>query len=113
MERATKEVRPEMKKRTDVMLPFGERGETTRELTGGDADMDQAELGSAGSGTSPYGADLSGGGLPTPIEDRADIPQDILPDQVVDWPGQPAEEDEELTAQPTPSPPIDPSQMPS
>ena len=39
-------------KRRDPLLPTGDRGEVTRELTGFDADMDEADTGTAGNGGS-------------------------------------------------------------
>lgn len=101
-----------MKKRSDAILPYGEQDETTRELTGYDAHMDEAAIGDAGNGADPYGADLSGGGMPTPIEGSPDHPQDIVPDEIERWPGQPADEERELTAQPQEPLPIEPSELP-
>lgn len=97
------------KKREDALLPYGRRDDTSRELTGRDANMDEAEVGSAGNGADPYGADLYGG-LPVGIEEDPDRPDDIVPDEIERWPGQPADEDRELTAQPSEPPPVDPSE---
>lgn len=98
------------RKRADTLLPYGRRDDTTRELTGRDADMDEAEVGSAGNGADPFGADLQGG-LPVDIEAEPDRPDDIVPDEIERWPGQPADEDRELTAQPSEPQPVDPSEM--
>lgn len=98
-----------MKKRTDAILPYGGNDETTRELTGRDANMDQAQVSDAGSGADPYGADMTGG-FPTPIDDQPEQ-RDIAPDLIEDWPGQAVTEERELTAQPTERPPVDPSEL--
>ncbi|WP_373047428.1 hypothetical protein [Vulgatibacter sp.] len=98
-------------KRRDPLLPTGDRGEVTRELTGRDANMGEADVGDAGNGVDYWGADLTGG-LPRPIEDEPDRPDDIVPDRVERWPGQPADEDRELTAQPTERDTIDPADLP-
>lgn len=86
-------------KRWEPILPVGDREETTRELTGFDATMDEAEISSAGNGAAPWGGDLTGG-PPRLIEDDPDRPADILPDRAQVWPGQPADEEIEVTAQP-------------
>ncbi len=84
----------------------------TREITGYDANMDEAAIGDAGNGADPYGADLSGGGFPTPIEDPPDQPDDIVPDEIERWPDQPADQDRELTARPSEPVQPDPSELP-
>src|SRR5690606_15008189 len=70
-ERAMKRQRP------DPLLPTGNRGEVTRELTGWDATMDEADVGDAGNGADPWGGDLTGG-PPRSIEEPPDEPEDIL-----------------------------------
>jgi hypothetical protein len=97
-------------KRRDSLLPTGDRGETTRELTGYDATMDEAEIGDAGNGADPWGADMTGGPRRA-MEDEPDQPDDIVPDTVSRWPGQPADEDRELTAQPAERQQIDVSEL--
>ncbi|HWV38108.1 MAG TPA: hypothetical protein VN033_06480 [Vulgatibacter sp.] len=97
------------RKRADTLLPHGRRDDVTRELTGRDADMDEAEVGSAGNGADPFGADLEGG-LPVDVEAEPDRPDDIVPDEIVRWPDQPADRDLDLTARPSEPPPIDPSE---
>lgn len=91
-------------KRRDSNLGIGTPDDVTDELMGHDATMDEAEVGSAGNGASPFGADFTGG-YPEPIEERPDDPADILPDRVEDWPGLGADEvregERELTARPT------------
>jgi hypothetical protein len=85
--------------------------ETTRELTGNDADMDEAEIGSAGNGTDPYGADLTGG-FPQPIEDEPDE-QDIAPDRIERFPGAAPEDEDGVTARPTDhEEEVDPAELP-
>lgn len=93
-------------KRRDPLHPVGERSETTRELTGWDATMDEAEAGDAGNGAGPWGADFTGG-RPTPIEERPDAPDDIVPDRIERWPGQPADQDRDVTAQPSERPAVE------
>jgi len=97
-------------RRSDAILPTGGQDEVTRELTGTDAHMDEAAIGDAGNGADPFGADLAGG-PPTPIEDPPDLPHDILPDEVETWPGQPADQERELTAQPSEPDPHDRSRL--
>jgi len=97
-------------KRPDPLLPTGDR-DYTRELSGWDATMDEAEVGDAGNGADPWGADFTGG-PPRPIEEDPDVPDDIVPDRVQVWPGQPADRDVEVTAQPSEPPPIDPAELP-
>lgn len=97
-------------KRPDTMLPTGDR-EVTRELTGWDATMDEADIGDAGNGADPFGADLTGG-FPIGLEAEPDQPDDIVPDRVERWPGQPADEDREITAQPSEHLPVDFSELP-
>lgn len=97
-------------KRGDPFYPTGDRGETTRELTGFDATMDEAEAGDAGNGADPWGADMTGG-PPRSIEEEPDRPDDIVPDRYERWPGQPADEDRELTAQPVERQLVDPSEI--
>lgn len=97
------------------MLPTAYQEETTRELTGHDASMDEAAVGDAGSGASPYGADFTGG-LPEDIEAAPDMPSDIVPDSVEDWPEalearEEEREEPELTARPSERMPIDPSEF--
>ena len=99
------------RQRPDPLLPTGNRGEVTRELTGWDATMDEAEVGDAGNGADPWGADLTGG-PPRSIEDPPDQPEDILPDRVQRWPGQPADQEVEVTAQPVEREPVDASELP-
>lgn len=84
--------------------------EETREVTGEDAGMDEAEIGDAGNGADPYGADLTGG-FPHPIEDVPDE-HDITPDRIERFPGAPVEPEEEITAQPDEHVPVDPSELP-
>lgn len=98
-------------KRPDPMLPTGDRGEETRELTGFDANMDEADIGDAGNGADPWGADLTGG-FPRSMEAEPDQPDDIVPDAIERWPGQPADEDREITAQPNEPLPVDISEIP-
>jgi len=97
-------------KRRDPLYPIGDTEEVTRELTGFDATMDEAEAGDAGNGADPWGADMAGG-LPRSIEDEPDRPDDIVPDREERWPGQPADEDREVTAQPADRQPIDPAEI--
>lgn len=90
-------------KRNDSNLDVGSPDDVTDELIGHDATMDEAEVGSAGNGASPFGADFTGG-YPDGIEERPDEPADILPDRIEAWPGLPADEidagERELTARP-------------
>lgn len=86
-------------KRPYSQLPSGEQDEVTPEITGFDASMDEADVGDAGNGADVFGADLTGG-LPTDIEGDPDQPEDIVPDRIERFPGQPADEDREITAQP-------------
>jgi hypothetical protein len=83
--------------------------EQTGALTGNDATMDEAEVGDAGNGADPYGADLTGGR--SFIEDAPDEPADILPDEVRDLPEERRQRraQEEITAQPDEPAPSDPS----
>ncbi|MFN7132380.1 MAG: hypothetical protein ACK4N5_09860 [Myxococcales bacterium] len=95
-------------------LPTGreEAEERTRELTGFDATMDEAEIGDAGNGAAPYGADLTGG-MPRTLEDEPDHPDDIVPDQIARLERVAREDDErEITAQPHEPMPIEPSELP-
>lgn len=101
-------------KRPNTTYPTGPDDESTRELVGHDADMDQANPGNAGDGASPFGGDFTGG-LPEPIQDPPDQPGDILPDRIERWPEQEAaelEEEDDLTARPAEPPPVDPTQYP-
>ncbi len=101
-------------KRPDTTYPTGPDDEVTPELIGHDADMDQADPGNAGDGASPFGGDFTGG-YPTPIQDPPDVPADILPDRIEQWPEQEAaeiEEEDNLTAKPSEPPPIDPTRYP-
>lgn len=106
-----------MKKRDSSILTAPERsqGDVTREVVGVDADMDEARVGSAGNGASPYGADFTGG-YPEQLEAFPDQPADITPDRIERWPGLPAEaeeeEEREVTARPSEPRPPDPSQVP-
>jgi len=87
-------------------------GERTEEVTGRDATMGQAEIGDAGNGADPYGADVLGG-LPE-IEEEA-RPSDILPDQLRPFPATKpptTRGDREVTARSSERPPIDPSELP-
>jgi hypothetical protein len=61
--------------------PTDEADERTPEVTGEDASMDQAEIGDAGNGADPFGADLTGG-PPEPLEADPADPSDILPDEL-------------------------------
>lgn len=95
------------------MLPIGHQEDNTPELTGDDASMDEAAVGDAGSGASPYGGDLTGG-PPAEIEDPPDLPSDIVPDTVERWPESLEAREEEIeepepTARPSERMPIDPS----
>lgn len=88
--------------------------ERTEEITGHNASMDEAEIGTAGNGADFYGGDLTGGG-PSPIEDEPDNPEDILPDQIErlgEGESEGEEEEREITAQPHEQAPIDPAEMP-
>jgi hypothetical protein len=91
-----------------------EHSERTDELTGADATMDEADIGSAGNGADPYGGDLTGG-LPAPIEAEPEA-EDLLPDQIARFPEgvtpEASEEERELTAQPDERMPIEPSDFP-
>jgi len=101
-------------KKSDTTFPVGPDDEITRELIGFDADMDQAAIGDAGNGASPFGGDFTGG-LPEPIEEAPDVPADILPDRIERWPELGADEvaeKDDLTARPTESPPLDPARYP-
>lgn len=94
-------------------LPTGreEREERTQELTGFDATIEEAEIGSAGNGAAPYGADLTGG-LPRELEADPDRPSDIVPDQIDQLEIVARDEEErELTARPAEPMPIDPSEL--
>lgn len=88
------------------------RDDRTRELTGADASIDEAEIGDAGNGADPYGADLSGG-----LQHIEDEPagEDIQPDEVRRFP-RGSDEDERkersITAQPNDPVPEDPSEVP-
>lgn len=97
-------------RRPSPQLTPGSPDDETPELTGHDATMDEAEMGDAGSGASPYGADLTGG-FPQGVEDAPDQPSDIVPDQVQKWPGGEGEE-AEVTAQSRDEIPFDPSDFP-
>lgn len=100
-----------------------EANEQTRQITGLDATMDEAEFGDAGNGADPYGADFTGG-PPHSMEDDPDKPDDILPDQIerleraakaagqVRGSAREDEADEGLTAQPLETPPADPTELP-
>lgn len=88
--------------------------ELTEEVTGQNASMDEAEIGTAGNGADYYGGDLTGG-APLPIEEEPDLPDDILPDQIerLGEKGEPSSEEEgEITAQPNESAPIEPAESP-
>jgi len=98
-------------KRRDPLLPAEERGEVTRELTGWDATMDEAQIGDAGNGADPWDADMTGG-PPASLEADPSHPEDILPDREERWPGQPADQDVEVTAQPVERQPVDASELP-
>lgn len=58
-----------------------DRSDQTRELTGSDATMAEAEFGTAGNGANPFGCDLEGGPL-RPFEDDPGAPVDIVPDEI-------------------------------
>ena len=87
------------------------REDETKELTGFDAAMSEAEFGSAGNGADPYEGDLSGG--IQPIEDEASG-EDIGPDEVRRFPlaSDEEEEEREITAQPNDHYPVDASELP-
>ncbi len=79
-----------------------DEGEETREVTGRDAQVDEADMGSAGSGASFFGGDRSGGG-PVGIEGAPDEPRDISFDEIRRMEGASDEEEEderEITARP-------------
>jgi hypothetical protein len=85
--------------------------DVTRELTGADAAMDEAEVGDAGNGADPYGADFTGG-FPRPLEEEP-AEHDIGPDRIESFPGAtPEDEDREITARPGEPQPFDPSELP-
>jgi hypothetical protein len=93
------------------MRPRDDAEETTPEITGEDAGMDQADMGDAGNGADPYGADLTGG-PPREIEEEPDE-HDITPDRIERFPGAGPEADEDdVTARPDERPPIDLSELP-
>lgn len=99
-------------KRRDRGLGGETQDDVTDELVGHDAAMDEAAVGDAGSGASPFGGDFTGG-YPTPIQDPPDDPSDIAPDRVERWPGQMTEgEEEEITARPSEEEPLDPGRYP-
>ena len=83
------------------------KSDETRELTGDDSRPCEAETGSAGSGASPWGADLTGCESPAPdyedmyaIEGDPSHPEDISPDKVERGFSDPEDEDREYTARP-------------
>ena len=75
-------------------------------VTGADASMDEAELGSEGNGAFLFGADFTGG-FPDPLEQEPDAP-DLQPDRIFVGDRREAElwavEEEEATARPTEKP---------
>ena len=73
-------------------------GERTPELTGTDADISEALVGSAGNGASPHGGDLAGA---RELEDPPDA-EDISPDRVGRFreSGEEQEDETEVTARP-------------
>jgi hypothetical protein len=84
----------------------------TEEITGYNASMDEAEIGTAGNGADIHGADLTGG-VPIPIQDEPDFPDDILPDQIEHFnEGGERDEEVEVTAQPSENPPADSAELP-
>ena len=96
-------------KRPDYELAFDDdRDVPTSELTGRDATMDEADAGDAGNGADPWGGDFTGG-PPRDIEEEPDRPEDIVPDAIQRFPGQPVDQDREVTAQPSERPEWDPS----
>ncbi len=84
-----------------------DRSDVTPELTGTDASPDEAARGDAGSGASPWGADLSG--VPTGPDDqqmRTDLfedeaeNRDIYPDHLEQGVAQDEGDEREITARP-------------
>lgn len=77
-----------------------------RPVTGTEATMDEATLGSAGNGAFLFGADFTGG-LPQPLEQEPDAP-DLQTDHVFVGDSQEADRwddaNEEITAQPNEKP---------
>lgn len=77
-----------------------------RQVTGADATMDEAELGSEGNGAYLFGADFTEG-FPDPLEQEPDAP-DLQPDRIFVGDRQEAaiwaEEDAEATVRPTEKP---------
>lgn len=83
--------------------------ERTPEITGADAEMDEAAVGDAGNGADPYGADLTGG-FPRDVEEEPEY-GDIVPDLIERAPGA-MEESEEITVRPHEPPPFEPAELP-
>jgi hypothetical protein len=83
--------------------------EQTAELTGFDAAASEAEVGSAGNGAAPYGADLTGGR--NDFDEEAHN-RDIDTDQIKRMAGEPEEDDSEISARPSDKVDTDLSQMP-
>ena len=81
----------------------GPRPDVAPEVTGTDASMDEAELGSEGNGALLFGADFTEG-FPDPLEQEPDAP-DLQPDHVFVGDRREAEtwaaEEAEITARPT------------
>lgn len=103
-----------------------DRSDETKELTGDDASVDEADFGSAGNGADPFEADLQG----TTRKSRSVEPEaegeDINPDRIERYPElagageglveeeaeDEEEEEREITAQPTENAEPDFSQLP-
>lgn len=83
-----------------------DKEDKARPVTGADASMDEAELGSEGNGAFLFGADFTDG-FPDPLEQEPDAP-DLQPDHIFVGDKDEAEiwaaEEDEATARPTEKP---------
>ncbi len=93
----------------DYKLGEDEKTDETRELTGEDGRPCEADIGSAGNGASPWGADMSGCESTSPdferqydqVEADPGHAEDISPDKIERGFSDPDDEDREYTASPS------------
>ena len=76
---------------------MSDRREHTDELTGADAGIGEAAVGSAESGASPLSEDLSGA---RELEEDPAHPEDVFPDAIERLAGAPVEDEATVTARP-------------